>query len=161
MRPQRFQEFCLTALTAPDIKSVDAWSEPGSRPFGLEVTFTSGSRLWLGITATGAPGDNYDQPEVPVTGACLPGAPWPNLYDITKGHITPHSAERYLAAAVTNMGSPEIARVWAYSARDTPPSHPGVGAEFHSGARIFLPLIHTARPEQQRGQTAFRLQESF
>ncbi len=163
MRPSRFQEFCLTSLTAPDIKAVDSWHEPGRRPFGLEVTFSRGSRLWLGITASAAPGEKYGQPETPVTGACLPEEPWPTLYDVVKGSITADSAERYLAAALTNTCHVEIARVWTYtaSARDTLPRQPGVGVEFHSGARIFLPMIHTARPEQPRGNTAFRLQEQF
>jgi len=159
MRPERFQELCLTALTGSDIKAVDVWSEEGTRPFGLEVTFAGGSRVWLGITASLAPGEKHGEAEVPVTGPRLSEVSLPALYE--NQQITPQRAERYLAGAIGNMGHEEIARVWAYTDREVPRSQPGVGVEFHSGARIFLLLVHTARPEQQRGNTAYRLQEHF
>jgi hypothetical protein len=158
VRAERFQHLCITGLTAPDIKAVDAWSEPGSRPYGLEVTFQNGSRLWVGITTGLAPGERQDQPEAHVSGDRLPAVPLPELYEGDR--ITSSRAEQFLASCIGNVGSDEIARVYCYT-EASPSAHPGVGVECHSGARVFLPFVHTARPGQDRGREAYRLQAEF
>lgn len=53
------------------------------------------------------------------------------------------------------------ARAYGYRDRPAPAMHPGVGVEFHSGARANLPFVHTARPGQGRGRNAFQLQSEF
>jgi len=160
VRSERFQQFCLDALAkGPDIQAVEPWSEEGSRPRGLAITFSSGAQLWTGITGVAAPGEKLDQPEAPVTGMPPAEVSLPSLYE--QGMITAERAEAYLAALLINAASDEIARAYSYSDRPTPAMHPGVGVEFHSGARANLPFVHTARPGQGRGRNAFQLQSEF
>lgn len=163
MRPQRLMEFVAATLEkAPEVTRAEAWQEGAVRPFGVQVTFATGAEMWLGVMAQAAPGENYDQPETPVTDAPPAEVPVPDL--LTNGKATPLSAEAYIAAVLTNSGSPEIKRAYGYSAGATPTNptaHPGVGLEFHSGGRGFLPFIHTARAGQGRGSRSFDLQDAF
>ncbi|WP_228995169.1 hypothetical protein [Streptomyces sp. DH8] len=159
MRPARFQTFAVDALAkAPDVKSVDPWQEE-SRPFGVHIMFMSGAQIWAAITATAAPGEDYNQPENPVSYEAPGEVAYPDLYD--GGKVTPQLAERYLAAALTNSGSAEIDSVYAYSVKDPATNHPGVGVRFHSEARIQLLFQHTARAGQDKGARPFDLQSAF
>ncbi|MCR8946045.1 hypothetical protein NW249_28455 [Streptomyces sp. OUCMDZ-4982] len=159
MRPARFQQFAVEALAkAPDVKSVDPWQED-SRPFGVHIMFMSGAQIWAAITATAAPGEDYKQPENPVVYEAPAEVAYPDLYD--DGKVTPQLAEKYLAAALTNSGSGEIAAVYAYTVKDPATAHPGVGVQFHSEARIQLLFQHTARAGQDKGSRPFDLQTAF
>ncbi|WP_435239544.1 hypothetical protein [Streptomyces sp. YPW6] len=158
MRPARFQTFAVEALSkAPDVKSVDPWHED-NRPFGLHIMFMSGAQIWAAITATAAPGEDYKQPENPVVYEAPAEVAYPDLYE--GGKVTPLLAEKYLAAALTNSGSGEIATVYAYTVNDAGTANPGVGVKFHSEARIQVLFQHTARAGQDKGQ-AFDLQSAF
>ena len=158
MRPARFQDFAVDALAkAPDVKSVDAWQE-GSRPFGVHIMFMSGAQIWAAITATAAPGEDYKQPESPVAYEAPAEVAYPDLYD--GGKVTPQLAEKYLAAALTNSGSGEIAAVYAYTVNDPGTANPGVGVKFNNEARIQMLFQHTARAGQDKGR-AFDLQSAF
>ncbi|QSS91483.1 hypothetical protein [Streptomyces sp. M54] len=159
MRPARFQDFAVEALAkAPDVKSVEPWQEP-DRPFGVHILFMSGAQIWAAITATAAPGEDYKQPENPVSYEAPAEVAYPDLYE--GGKVTPQLAEKYLAAAFTNSGSPEIESVYAYSVKDPATAHPGLGLRFHSEARIQLLFQHTARPGQDKGNSPFDLQSAF
>ncbi|MFF8793322.1 hypothetical protein [Streptomyces globisporus] len=158
MRPARFQQFAVEALSkAPDVKSVDPWQEP-ERPFGVHIMFMSGAQIWAAITATAAPGEDYKQPENPVVYEAPAEVAYPDLFE--GGKVTPHLAEKYLAAALTNSGSGEIATVYAYTVNDPGTANPGVGVKFHSEARIQVLFQHTARAGQDKGR-AFDLQSAF
>ncbi|KIZ16868.1 hypothetical protein [Streptomyces natalensis] len=163
MRPQRLMEFVAETLTnAPEVQRAVPWQEGGVRPYGVQVTFLTGAELWLGVMAQAAPGESYDEPEVPVTAEPPAEVAVPELLE--GGKVTPLSAEAYIAAVLTNSGSAEIKRAYGYSEGATmtrPTSAPGVGLEFHSAGRGFLPFIHTARAGQGKGRQAFDLQEAF
>ncbi|MFD9792112.1 hypothetical protein ACFWXK_14300 [Streptomyces sp. NPDC059070] len=157
MRIQRFYDFATEALAkGPDIQAVDPWSRNAAHLMGWVITFSSGARIWVGLTTTAAPGDKDDQKEIPVTGDAPTEVPYPELY--ADGKITPTRAQAYLAAALTNSGSTEISRAYPYS--DTN-QHPGLGVIFHSEARASLLFHHTARPGQDKGSSAFSLQTEF
>lgn len=163
MRPQRLTEFVVDTLgKAPEVQRTEAWQEGATRPTGVHVTFATGSELWIAVTGGGQPGEDYDKPEVPVTDAPPAEIPVPDL--LQNGKVTPLSAEAYIAAVLSNSGNTEIKRTYAYSAGATatsPTAHPGVGIEWHSGAKSFLPFVHTARAGQGKGSRAFDLQDAF
>ncbi|MFF3547060.1 hypothetical protein ACFYXD_35145 [Streptomyces platensis] len=163
MRPQGLMEFVAETLgKAPEVQRAEVWQEGTIRPFGVQVTFVTGSEMWLGVMAQAAPGESYDQPEKSVTDAPPAEVAVPEL--LQGGKVTPASAEAYIAAVLNNSGCPEIKRTYAYSEGATPTrptAHPGVGIEFHSKGRGFLPFIHTARPGQGKGNRAFDLQDAF
>lgn len=139
MRPERFQEFAVKTLSnAPGVLSVEPWQEGPQRPFGLKVTLASGAQVWPAITAVSAPGEDYNQPETPVEGEALPEVPFPEL---PAGKVPVTDVERYLVAALTNAGSREIAEVYGYSDRPTPNLTPGVGVDFHNGAKIHMGFV--------------------
>lgn len=51
MRSRRFQQFCLDAFAkGPDIQAVEPWSEEGSGPRGLAITFSSGVLLCTSLS---------------------------------------------------------------------------------------------------------------
>jgi hypothetical protein len=154
MRLDTFHAFALEALAkAPDVQSADPWQGNAEHLRGVHVTFATGAQLWFGITAAAAPGDKWEGPEVPVEGNALADVQYPDLYE--SGKVTPARAQEYLAAAIVNAGSREIAKVYSY---DSEAKHPGFGVIFHSGARAFCLLHHTARPGQSVGSRAFDLQ---
>ncbi|MFJ8677237.1 hypothetical protein [Streptomyces sp. NPDC093589] len=160
MRPPRLMEFVVDTLAkAPEVTRTEVWQDGGNRPYGAHVTFVTGAEMWLGVMAAAAPGEKYEQPEVPVTDAPPAEIPVPDL--LQGGKVTPGSAEAYIAAALNNSGNTEIKRTYGYSAGDSPATHPGVGIEFHSGGKGFLPIIHTARAGQGKGNRAFDLQSAF
>ncbi|MFD6465360.1 hypothetical protein [Streptomyces goshikiensis] len=154
MRPARFHEFAATALpSAPEVVDAERWE--GCR-FGLAITFTSGSRVWIGITGSLAPGTRHDDEELPVEGEAPDPVTWPTLYDDQRA-TTPQLAAAYLAAALTNSGHPEIREARAYAANAR---HPGFQVGFHSGAAAFCLITHTARSGQSLGGE-YRLQSRF
>lgn len=149
MRPARFQEFAQKTLTgAPGILAVDAWNEGTVRPYGLKVTLGTGAQVWPAITAVAAPGERYDQPEAPVEAEPPAEIPAPTL----DGKLPITEVEKVLASALAASGNPEIRRVYCYSDRKQPNLHPGVGVEFHSGAKINLPIVHAMRAGQTPGR---------
>ncbi|WP_062206811.1 hypothetical protein [Streptomyces sp. NBRC 109706] len=143
MRPARFQEFAGDSYAAAGaVQEVESWSEGTARPFGLVVTFASGARLWQAVTAQAAPGEESVERAAP--------EPVP-LPELGAGRLRLPEVERYLVAVLANAGCAEIARVWGYTDREPPASTPGLGVEFHSGARVFAPFVHAAGRGQQRG----------
>lgn len=150
MRPARFQEFALKALTAaPGILSVEPWQDGTTRPNGLKVTLATGAQVWPAITAVSAPGEDYSQPEQPVEGEPLPDVPLPQLAG-DKVKVT--DVELFLVAVLTNAGCREIAQVYGYSDRPSPNLHPGVGVEFHSGAKIHMGFVHAMSAGRSPGR---------
>lgn len=154
MRPARFREFVLDALPkAPEIQTVDAWD---GRSFGLHLTFTNGSQIWVGISTAAAPGDQADTPEMPVHVEAPAEVAYPELY--ADGKITPARAEEYLTAALTNSGCDEIESVYPYG---PDAKNPGVGVRFHSGARAFFLFELAGRPGQSAGGQKYNLPSAF
>lgn len=135
MRPARFQEFAITAFRrGSEVADVEPWQDGTKRPYGVRVKFASGTVFHVSITAVTPPGDKFAEPETPVT-ADPPGeVPVPSM----SGAVTPQRAETYLAALLNNTGNPEVARTYAYSARDTPSMNPGLGVDFHNGGKVHL-----------------------
>ena len=86
---------------APGIAAVDAWNDGTVRPFGLKVTLASGAQVWPAITAVAAPGENYDQPETPVTGEPPAQLPAPAL----DGKVPMTAVEQLLASALAASGN--------------------------------------------------------
>jgi len=157
MHPQRLMDFVATTLgNAPEVQRTEVWQEGTTRPFRVQVTFATGAEMWCGVVGASPPG-GYS--EKPVSEAPPAETPVPDL--LQNGKVTPTSAEAYIAAILNHSGNAEIKRTYAYSAADTPTAHPGVGLEFHDGARGFLPFVHTARPGQGKGNRAFDLQDAF
>lgn len=155
MLPARFHTFALEALAkAPDVQSVDNWDR-GDHTHGIKVTFSNGSQVWFGMTLTAAPGARGDEDPV-ITAPPAAEVAYPQLYE--GGTVTPERAEQYLAAAITNSGHAEVKNGFAYGP-DT--QHPGFGVVFHSGAKIYCLIHHTARMGQDKGSRAFQLQEAF
>ncbi|MFF3159478.1 hypothetical protein [Streptomyces sp. NPDC057910] len=160
---ERFTQFCVQALptTGPDIAAVEPWQGDDAPAYGIAVTCSSGSRLWLQITRGLAPGTQTGEATTPASGAVLEPVPLPALFDET-GSVSPPRAEAYLTAALTHTDSTEIAQAHGYSSRPGQPAqHPGLGVTLHNGARLYLPFVHTAKAEQDPGHSPFRLQSSF
>ncbi|MFI5619470.1 hypothetical protein [Streptomyces sp. NPDC051567] len=154
MRPERFHEFAATALAAaPEVAGVETWD---GRRIGLAVTFTSGSRVWVGITGALPPGVKHEDTDTPVTGEVPVQIPWPELYDQEKA-TTPAQVCAYLATALTNSGNDEIQAAASYGDHV---QHPGFGATFHSEAKVFCLLVHTERSGRSR-EPEYQLQENF
>lgn len=147
MRLDTFHQFAIEALAqAPDVQTVAPWDRGADHLRGIHVTFTTGSQLWLGITAAAAPGDKGEGPEIPVDGEPPAEVPYPPLYD--DGKVSPVRAQEYLAAALSNSGNKQISQTYGYSSEA---QSPGFGVIFHSGARAFALFHHTARPGQGVG----------
>ncbi|MEU2955760.1 hypothetical protein [Streptomyces xanthochromogenes] len=147
--------------SCPDITAVEPWQGDDAPAYGIAVTFSSGSRLWLQITGGLAPGTQAGDTTTPASGPALEPVPLPALFDET-GTVSPLRAEAYLTAALTHTNSTEITQAYDYSSRPGPPAqHPGLGIILNNGARLYLPFVHTAKAEQDRGRSPFRLQSSF
>ncbi|MFJ6752581.1 hypothetical protein ACIQNI_30995 [Streptomyces sp. NPDC091266] len=152
MGPDEVQELCTEILAkGPDITAVDRWTDPG-RPSGLVITFSSGSRLWAGITTAGATGtDLQDAP--------APAPPLPALFD-SAGKITAARAEQYLAAVLMAAHAPQITSVYGYSTTSSA-RHPGVGLHLAGGGRAFLPFIYTAAHGKKPATRPFTIDSVF
>lgn len=154
MRPERFRPFIREALAkAPDVQDVEPWD---GRRTGLHVTFTTGAQLWIGATYASAPGEKYENPEAPVHAEPPAEVPYPDLYE--DGKVSPGRAKAYLAAALANSGCDEIETAYPYADTDM---HPGFGANFHNGAKVFCLFEATARPGQAMGSRNAPLQGAF
>ncbi|TDC23409.1 hypothetical protein E1265_12790 [Streptomyces sp. 8K308] len=64
-------------------------------------------------------------------------APWDRASYLRRNFAEARDIELDLAAILSNAGSKEILRTYGYSDREQPPSHPGVGVVFRSGAKAF------------------------
>ena len=152
MRPQRFQDWAVTTLRqAPEVAEVEPWQDGRTRPLGLKVRLRTGAEIWTGITAVGAPGEDYSQPEQPVVGEAPAEVPVPELVG-ANGKVNVRGSELYLAAVLNNAGSAEVASTYGYSDRAAPALHPGVGVNFHSGGKINCVFVHALRPGQNPGK---------
>ncbi|ARQ70324.1 hypothetical protein [Streptomyces marincola] len=141
MRPDRFQQFAIDAYRGAGLQA-EAWTEGTKRPFGVVVTVPGGARLWHAITVQSAEGERYDQDEQPVEKE----APAPvTVPELGAGRVSLGVLEEYLAALLTNTGSPEIVKTWRYSDREQAGTTPGLGVEFWSGARAYAPFVLAAR----------------
>ncbi|MCF3101445.1 hypothetical protein IPZ58_07605 [Streptomyces roseoverticillatus] len=159
MRPERFQEFAVKALTqAPDIRTVEPWNEGARRPFGVKIEFTTGAQIWHAITYTMAPGEKMSEPEAPpVEGEAPAEVPWPEL--IKGGKIDVRASEQYLVAAILNAGNAEVAEASGYSLPEKPALHPGFSVQFHNGSKIFCVYEYALRSGERPG-TKFDLPEA-
>ncbi|WP_330351660.1 hypothetical protein [Streptomyces sp. NBC_00582] len=151
MGPEQVQELCAEILAkGPDITSATAWTDGSRRPSGLLISFSSGARLWIGITTA-----NATSAEPAQTTSSAP--PLPQLYDAA-GKITPPRAELYLAAVLMSAHAPEIASAYGYSAS---PGHPGVGLHLTDGGRAFLPFVFTAAHGKKPAARPFTVDAAF
>jgi hypothetical protein len=155
--PAEVQELCVEALSkGPDITAAEAWNEE-TRPFGLLITFTSGARLWVAITTSAATsGDSRTETATRPTAP----PPLPALYEANQV-ITPARAELYLAALLSTGLAPQITSAYAYSDRDTPARHPGVGLRMANGARAYLPFVFNASANGRRAGARFHIHPQF
>lgn len=132
MRPQRFTDFVIDLVkNAPTAQRVQTLAEAGDtkHPHGVVITTTSESRWqFTGQLPEGAKHESFR--DEPVTGTpVVPGAT-PQATD------TP---EAWLAAALAQAESPEIASIERWSTRPAaaPDGQHGLTIRFHNGARIF------------------------
>jgi hypothetical protein len=154
MRLDTFHRFALDALAqAPDVQAAEPWDRGAEHLRGIQVTFSTGAQVWIGVTAAAAPGDKWEGPEVAVEGEPPAEVPYPPLYE--DGKVTPQRAQAYLAAALANSGDKRIERAYGY---DSEAQTAGFGVVFHDTARAFCLFHHTARPGQGLGGRAFDLQ---
>ncbi|WP_431979987.1 hypothetical protein [Streptomyces qinglanensis] len=134
MRIDRFQPFALDAYRqAPEITGAEPWTDGTSRPAGIEVT-VAGRTVRHALTRVRVPGEDMDQPEAaPVEGPPAdPIEPRP-----APAGVRDRQTAVYLAAVLAGTGHPEIARVYPYEESS---QNPGLGVEFHSGAKIHMLL---------------------
>lgn len=141
MRPARFQSFAVDTLRQaahPLVKEVATLSEAGDskHPFGVAVQLASGGELRWQVIGESAPGDKYDQPEVPVEGespmALIDGGDLPAKADKAAG-------EAWLAGLLSSAGSRELATIEQWSRRDdAKPGHHGLTVRCHSGAKVYV-----------------------
>ncbi|MCX4826697.1 hypothetical protein OG883_44455 [Streptomyces sp. NBC_01142] len=151
--PEQVQEPCTEILAkGPDITSADRWTD-SSRPSGLVITFSSGARLWTGITTAGA----ISADSTPAAHATAP--PLPTLFD-SAGKITAARAEQYLAAVLMAAHAPEITSAYGYSSTSAA-RHPGVGLHLAGGARAFLPFVYTAAHGKKPAARPFTIDAAF
>jgi hypothetical protein len=134
--PGQRGSFITAFQRGSEITAAEPWQDGTRRPYGVRVKFNTGTVLNVSITAVTPPGEDFKQPEQPLTGAPPAEVPVPEPYD--GGKVTPLRAEAYLAALLNNTGNPEMARAYAYSARETPPMNPGLGVDFHNGGKAHM-----------------------
>ncbi len=148
MRPARFQQFAIDTYRAAGLRA-EPWTEGDRRPYGVKVGLPSGAEVWHAITVQSPDGERYDQDEQPVE----KDAPEPvAVPELGAGRMRLADVERHLAALLTNTGSPEIVKCWTYSDREQPATTPGLGVEFWSGGRAFLPFAHALRAGADPGR---------
>lgn len=155
MGPEQVQDLCTETLAkGPDITAVERWTD-NSRPSGLLITFSRGSRLWTGVTTANA--DSVaNTASAAASGAALP---LPALFD-SAGMITPARVEQYLAAVLMAAQAPEIASAYGYSST-SPKRHPGIGIHLADGTRAFLPFVYTAAHGKKPAARAFTIDATF
>lgn len=156
MGPEQVQDLCTKTLAkGPEVTSAERWAD-NSRPSGLVITFSSGARLWTGVTTA-----NADSFTSTASAAVAPSdaPPPPALFD-GAGKITPFRAEQYLAAVLTAAQAPEITSAYSYSSA-APGRHPGIGIHLADGTRAFLPLVYTAAQGKKSAPRAFTIDAAF
>lgn len=126
MRIDRFQEHLLSVYGATPGIEAKAWSDGTRRPHGMRITLPNGTEVRHALTRVRAPEEDIEAPEDPVLGEPPPELPVP----------PPENPAEYLAAVLANSGSKELARIWVYESSE----RPGLGIEFHSGAKIHMLL---------------------
>ncbi|MEU6340259.1 hypothetical protein ABZ883_04820 [Streptomyces sp. NPDC046977] len=143
MRPTRFETFAIDTVRQaghPLVSKVLTLKEAGgNQPFGLEVAFTTGTALRWQVIGESAPGDKYDQAEVPVEGEA-PIAPLVGA-DLA-GRPDRASGEAWLAQLLSAAGSRELASVKEWSKREeAKEGHHGLTLRFHSGAKVYVRAV--------------------
>ncbi|MER8118988.1 hypothetical protein [Streptomyces sp. NPDC094031] len=153
---EQVQDLCTETLAkGADITSAERWAD-NSRPSGLVITFSSGARLWTGVTTA-----NAESFASTASAAVAPSdaPPPPALFD-SAGKITPIRAEQYLAAVLTAARAPEITSAYSYSST-APRRHPGIGIHLADGTRAFLPFVYTAAHGKKPAARAFTIDAAF
>ncbi|MEU4077646.1 hypothetical protein [Streptomyces venezuelae] len=156
MGPEQVQELCTETLAkGPDITSAERWTDD-SRPSGLVITFSSGARLWTGVTTA-----NADAVASAASAAVVPSAapPLPALFD-SAGKITPERAEQYLTASLLAAQDPAITSAYGYSSASSG-RHPGIGIYLADSTRAFLPFVYTAAHGKRPAARAFTIDAAF
>lgn len=127
MRIDRFQEHLLSVYNATSGVQAETWSDGTKRPSGMRIKLPNGTEVRHALTRVRVPDEDLDAPEEPVLGDPPPELPVPS----------PSTPAEYLAAVLANSGNQEMARVWVYESAE----RPGLGVEFHSGAKIHMLLV--------------------
>ncbi|MFJ1742650.1 hypothetical protein ACIOG4_28740 [Streptomyces microflavus] len=152
MNPDQVRNLCVEILReGPDIVSTAGWTDGSRRPSGLLVLFSSGARLWTGITTSDPAG-----PEARDYAPATP-SPLPDLYDDAR-RITPSRVEGYLAAVLAGARAPQITGAYSYSVTAR---HPGVGLYLAGGARAFLPFVYAAASGKDPAVRPFTIDSTF
>ncbi|MEV6614279.1 hypothetical protein AB0N31_10725 [Streptomyces sp. NPDC051051] len=129
MRPRRLQDFVLDTLknTAGALQ-VRTLAEAGDdkHPFGIAVSTADGEARWQ-IIGQLADGERHDHQEQPVEGE---PAAWTDA-------VPGDSPEGWLAGAIGQARSPEIARIERWSTRDGKQEQ-GMTLYFHNGAKAYV-----------------------
>ncbi|MFJ4341193.1 hypothetical protein [Streptomyces sp. NPDC088915] len=131
MRPQRFSDFVVDIVkNSPTADGVQTLAESGDtkHPFGVVITVGATESRWqfTGQLPEGAKHEGFlDEPS---TGAPIPAGEPPRKTD---------SPEAWLAAALAQAASPEIASVERWSTQPEAASQTGLTITFHNGARVF------------------------
>jgi len=133
MRIARFQEFALqTYRQAPGIVDARPWEDGTNRPFGIEVQLAAGATVRHAITRVRVEDEDLNAEEQPVEGE----AP-PPVDDVPEpSGRRDRATAGYLAALLTNSGNAELAHTYVYDSEH----NPGLGAVFHSGAKVHMLL---------------------
>lgn len=132
MRPARFTDFVIDLVkNQPTASRVQTLAEVGGYDphlLGAVISTPAGEARWQFIGQL-APGEKHEHADTPVTGTPAPADAGPESAD---------SAEAWLAAAVSQTESQEIASIERWSTRvGERPGHFGMTVMFHNGARIF------------------------
>ncbi|MYV68368.1 hypothetical protein GT043_21010 [Streptomyces sp. SID2131] len=131
MRPLRFTEFVIdVAKNSPTCGRVQTFSEAGDskHPFGVVVTVGASEARWqfTGQLPEGAKHEGFA--DEPVAGDPAPAGDAPQTTD---------SPEAWLAAALAQAESPEVARIERWSTQPESTGGSGLTVFFHDGSRIF------------------------
>ncbi|KFG71376.1 hypothetical protein FM21_34330 [Streptomyces mutabilis] len=120
------------------------------------ITFSSGARLWTGVTTA-----NADSVASTASTDVAPGTapPLPALFD-SAGKITPICAEEYLTAVLLAARAPDVTSAYSYSST-TPRRHSGIGIRLADGTRAFLPFVYTAAHGKRPAARAFTIDATF
>jgi len=134
MRPERFQAFALDTLKNAGAARVQTLAQAGDtkHPFGVAVATMSGESRWQ-IMGQLADGERHDHNDTPVKGA-------PAAWQAAQSDGDP---EAWLAGALGQAESPEIARIERWSVREggEQTDRQGVTVYFHNGAKAFVRKI--------------------
>jgi hypothetical protein len=137
MRPARFTDFVIDIVkNQPTAARVQTLSEAGDtrHPYGVALTLQGGGRetrwQFTGQLPDGAKHEGFT--DEPVHGTPVPVGPAPQAGD---------GPEAWLAAALANAESPELAGIERWSTRPDAGPRQGLTLTFHNGARIFARVL--------------------